>query len=141
MNLNDKASLPGRREFGKMAVGGALGGVLAGSAASAARAPLPKWAPGIKISVQSPIDPTDDDLLFAQQLGTEYVTIEPRSNIEPTAENYVKWRDRYASVGIKVWNIGNGRVHSMEEVTLNLPGRDAKIEEYLEFLNIPPKPA
>jgi mannonate dehydratase len=134
MNLTDKALLPGRRDFGKMALGSALGGVLAHPADSAARAPLPKLDPGIKISVQSPIDPTDDDLLFAQQLGTGWVNLEPRSTIEPTAENYIKWRDRYASAGLKVWNISNDRVHCMEEVTLNLPGRDAKIEEYKQFL-------
>jgi len=33
-----------------------------------------------------------------------------------------------------VWNIGNMSVHNMPEVTLNLPGRDAKIEEYKNYL-------
>jgi len=34
------------------------------------------------------------------------------------------------SAGLRVWNIGNSDVHNMEEVTLNLPGRDQKIEQY-----------
>ena len=34
------------------------------------------------------------------------------------------------AAGLKVGNIGNISVHNMSEVTLNLPGRDAKIEEY-----------
>ena len=38
------------------------------------------------------------------------------------------------AVGLKVWNIGNTSVHNMEEVTLNLPGRDKKIAEYQQFL-------
>ena len=32
------------------------------------------------------------------------------------------------------WNIGNSNVHNMEEVTLNPPGRDKKIEEYTTYL-------
>ena len=41
---------------------------------------------------------------------------------------------RYADAGITVWNIGNSNVHNMPEVTLNLPGRDQKIEEYKQYL-------
>jgi hypothetical protein len=33
-----------------------------------------------------------------------------------------------------VWNIGNTSVHNMPEVTLNLPGRDRKIEEYKQYI-------
>ncbi len=33
-----------------------------------------------------------------------------------------------------MWNIGNTSVHNMPEVTLNLPGRDKKIEEYKQYL-------
>ncbi|MCK5136999.1 MAG: mannonate dehydratase [Bacteroidales bacterium] len=35
---------------------------------------------------------------------------------------------------LKIANIGNGLIHNMEEVTLNLPGRDKKIEEYQQNL-------
>jgi mannonate dehydratase len=38
------------------------------------------------------------------------------------------------AAGLRVWNIGNSSVHNMEEVTLNLPGRDEKIEEYKQYL-------
>jgi len=38
------------------------------------------------------------------------------------------------NAGLKVWNIGNINVHNMPEVTLNLPGREAKIEEYKAYL-------
>src|SRR5437763_17011813 len=43
-------------------------------------------------------------------------------------------KQRYAEAGITVWNIGNPEVHNMPEVTLNLPGRDRKIEEYKNYL-------
>ena len=43
-------------------------------------------------------------------------------------------KKRYADAGITVWNIGNTDVHNMPEVTLNLPGRDQKIEQYKQYL-------
>ena len=43
-------------------------------------------------------------------------------------------KKRYADAGITVWNIGNTSVHNMPEVTLNLPGRDQKIEEYKQYI-------
>jgi mannonate dehydratase len=38
------------------------------------------------------------------------------------------------AAGLRVWNIGNSDVHNMEQVTLNLPGREEKIEEYKAYL-------
>jgi len=90
-------------------------------------------APGIKISVQSPATPTDDDLLFLRQLGVEYVSVGSPPELR-TAEGFIQIKKRYASAGVTVWNIGNMSVHNMPEVTLNLPGRDAKIEEYKKYL-------
>ena len=51
-----------------------------------------------------------------------------------TAEGFMQIKKRYADAGITVWNIGNTSVHNMPEVTLNLPGRDQKIEEYKQYL-------
>jgi mannonate dehydratase len=51
-----------------------------------------------------------------------------------TAEGFLEIKRRYANAGITVWNIGNTSVHNMPEVTLNLPGRDRKIEEYKTYL-------
>ena len=51
-----------------------------------------------------------------------------------TAEGFLQIKKRYADAGITVWNIGNSDVHNMPEVTLNLPGRDQKIEEYKQYL-------
>ena len=60
-----------RREFARTLLGGAafLSGV------RAARRPLDPLSPGIKISLQIPADFTADDLVFARQLGVEYVSI------------------------------------------------------------------
>jgi mannonate dehydratase len=67
----------------------------------------------------------------------EYVSL-PASETS-NAETFTKMRERYESAGIKVYNIGSGvgpsgSLHNMPEVTLNLPGRDQKIEEYKQYL-------
>jgi mannonate dehydratase len=100
--------------------------------ASGAKA-LEPLRPGIKISLQISGDATDEDLQFAQQLGVEYVSI-PSGGDKATYETFARLKTRVDSAGLKVWNIGNSNVHNMPEVTLNLPGRDQKIEEYKSYL-------
>jgi mannonate dehydratase len=100
-------------------------------AARAERRPLAPLAPGIKISLQIGANFTEEDLTFAKQLGVDYVSI-------PTAggkyETFASHKQRVEAAGLKVANIGNSNVHNMPEVTLNLPGRDQKIEEYKQYL-------
>ena len=114
-----------------------LARVFAGSAAAAG---LPAWAaeraleplsPGIKISLQIPNQFNQDDLTFAKQMGVEYVSIPTKGG------NYTVFSDfkqRVEAAGLKIANVGNSSVHNMPEVTLNLPGRDKKIEEYQQYL-------
>jgi mannonate dehydratase len=91
------------------------------------------WPPGIKISVQMPQDPSDEDLQFVQQVGCTYVNV-PGNAQTSSYENYIRLKSKVESFGLRVWNIGNSSCHNMEEVTLNLPGRDKKIEEYKQFI-------
>jgi len=93
--------------------------------------PLDPLSPGIKISLQIPGDFTAEDLVFARQLGVEYVSIPTRGG---TYETFARYKQRVEAAGLKVANIGNANVHNMPEVTLNLPGRDQKIEEYKQYL-------
>jgi mannonate dehydratase len=123
----------GRREFGKMTFAGAVGAAAYFTSAGTSSAEVRKNAPGIKICVQSSATPTDDDLLFIKQLGAEYVSVASTPELR-TAEGFLQIKKRYADSGITVWNIGNSSVHNMPEVTLNLPGRDEKIEEYKNYL-------
>src|SRR5262249_56505217 len=90
-------------------------------------------AKGIKVSLQISTDATDEDLQFVQQLGVGYVNI-PTGGHRATLENFVRLKQKVEAAGLKVWNIGNSNVHNMPEVTLNLPGRDQKIEEYKAYL-------
>jgi mannonate dehydratase len=88
---------------------------------------------GIKLCAQSGAKPTDEDLLFLKQMGAEYVSVASTPDLR-TAEGFMQIKKRYADAGITVWNIGNSSVHNMPEVTLNLAGRDRKIEEYKEYI-------
>lgn len=116
-----------RRDFARTLLGGAA--FL--HAATAAKRPLERLSPGAKISLQIPNNFTDEDLTFAKQIGVQYVSI-PTSG--GTYETFSSFKARVEGAGLKVANIGNSNVHNMPEVTLNLPGRDAKIEEYKQYL-------
>jgi mannonate dehydratase len=113
-----------------MALGGALGALVASHQSKAAVHPN---APGIKLCAQSDATPSDDQLLFLKQIGAEYVSVGAPPDMR-TAEGFLAIKKRYADAGITVWNIGNTSVHNMQEVTLNLPGRDRKIEEYKQYI-------
>lgn len=118
-----------RRSFAKLTALGSLSAV----SNSASKRPLEEWPKGVKISLQIPTDPTPEDLQFVQQLGVSYVNI-PTGGPRATYETFAGLKSRVEAAGLKVWNIGNSSVHNMPEVTLNLPGRDAKIEEYKQYL-------
>ena len=133
---NETAGLslhPDRREFGKLALTGTIGTTaLLGSAARSSKA-MEQNQPGIKLCAQSSAKPTDEQLLFLKQIGAEYVSVGSSPDLR-TAEGFTQIKKRYADAGITVWNIGNTDVHNMPEVTLNLPGRDEKIEQYKQYL-------
>ena len=125
MNSNDMD----RREFARWAFSAVGAAVFAGNAT----ATVHKSAPGNKLCAQSPATPSDEQLLFLKQIGAEYVSVGSTPELR-TAEGFQQIKKRYADAGITVWNIGNTSVHNMPEVTLNLPGRAAKMEEYKQDL-------
>ncbi len=122
-----------RREFSKLALGGAA--LLASSGTSAATLrPIP---PGIKIGTGGG-QPTEENMRFLKQLGVTWVSLGATPQTA-TAEGFIKMREQWEAGGFKVYNIGSGvgpsgSLHNMPEVTLNLPGRDQKIEEYLNYI-------
>ncbi len=133
LNSINSTFTPDRREFVKLAVGGALGGSALLAASAPAGASVHKSAPGIKLCAQTSAKPSDEELLFLKQMGAQYVSVASTPDLR-TAEGFLAIKKRYADAGITVWNIGNTSVHNMPEVTLNLPGRDQKIEEYKQYL-------
>ena len=124
---------PDRREFVKLAVGGALS---AAAMMYVTRRPRRRCTKALRASNSARrrrrSRPTMN-LLFLKQIGAEYVSVGSTPDLR-TAEGFSQIKKRYADAGITVWNIGNMSVHNMPEVTLNLPGRDQKIEEYKQYL-------
>jgi mannonate dehydratase len=122
-----------RRKFIKLAAGAVATSAVWNPLEAQAAAKLEPLPRGIKVSLQISTDATDEDLQFAQQLGVGYVNI-PTGGRKATLENFIQLKQRVEAANLKVWNIGNSNVHNMPEVTLNLPGRDQKIEEYKNYL-------
>jgi mannonate dehydratase len=116
----------------------AVAGAAALAAAPAAKAkemiPIP---PGLKIGV-SANNPSPEYMTYLKQLGVKWLSLAPRQS-EANAEGFRKQRETWEAAGFNVYNIGSGvgpsgSLHNMPEVTLNLPGRDQKIEEYLNYI-------
>jgi mannonate dehydratase len=124
---------PDRREFGRMALTGTLGAAAFLGSSNRGSAAGPPNKPGIKLCAQSAASPSEEQLRFLKQIGAEYVSVASTRDLR-TAEGFLQIKKRYADAGITVWNIGNPDVHNMPEVTLNLPGRDQKIEQYKQYL-------
>lgn len=122
-----------RRDLANVALGGAAALAAAGSA-SAKLIPLP---PGIKIGVSAG-QPNEEHMSYLKQLGVTWVSLAPDQKAAD-AEGFIRLREAWEKAGFKVYNIGSGvgpsgSLHNMPEVTLNLPGRDQKIEEYLNYI-------
>src|SRR5437667_9286378 len=122
-----------RRNFIKLAAGAVATSAVWKPLEAQAATKLESLSRGIKVSLQISSDASDEDLQFAQQLGVAYVNI-PTGGRKATLGNFIHLKQRVEAAKLKVWNIGNSNVHNMPEVTLNLPGRDKKIEEYKNYL-------
>ena len=90
-------------------------------------------SPGIQIATSLRPDATEEEMQFAQQLGVEWLIVGDPG--EHTPERYRVLREKFESHGLRIYTILNLHDgHNMEEITLNLPGRDAKIAAYLSYL-------
>jgi mannonate dehydratase len=88
---------------------------------------LEPLSPGIKISMQVDESVGDEDLTWIKQMGVEYLNVQTGKG-RATLENFIAIKKRMEAAGLKVWNIPNDDNRNIEEITLNLPGRDQKIE-------------
>jgi mannonate dehydratase len=92
--------------------------------------PLP---PGIKISMQVDESVSDEDLTWIKQMGVDYLNVQT-GNGRATLANFLAVKKRAEAAGLKVWNISNNENRNIEEITLNLPGRDQKIEWLKQYI-------
>ena len=89
---------------------------------------------GIQIGIQLRADATDEEMRFARQLGVQWVMVTPKEPFAHSKESYRAISERFKSRGLKIYRLGNNRCHNMEEITLNLKGRDEKLAEYLHYI-------
>ena len=89
---------------------------------------------GIQIAVQTSADATDEDLQFFQQLDIEWAMVGIRDPKQHSLDFYKRLVKRFGDFGIKIYHITNTSVENTPEITLNLPGRDEKIEEFKQFI-------
>jgi len=94
---------------------------------------LEPLSPGIKISMQVGESVSDEDLTWIKQMGVEYLNVQT-GNGRATLENFLAIKKRVEAAGLKVWNISNNDNRNIEEITLNLPGRDQKIEWLKQYI-------
>ncbi len=120
-----------RRKFAQGAMAGAA--LAPHAAAAAASKPLAPLTPGIKISMQVGEDVSDADMQWIQQMGIEYLNVQTGKG-RGTYDNFMSIKQRVERAGLKVWNISNNDNRNIEEVTLGLPGRDAKIEWLKQYI-------
>ena len=94
---------------------------------------IPNIPPGMKIAAQITPEPSEEDLQFLQQMGIEYVVLWTGGD-KASDEYYRSRRQLFEAAGLKVYGFGSFSVHNQDAITLNLPGRDEKIEEYKTHL-------
>ena len=68
-------------------------------------------------------EPSDDELLFARQLGVDCVYTWVRTQ-QRTYEYLARLRERVESYGLRLYNVGNMAVAKNDKIHLALPGRD-----------------
>lgn len=90
--------------------------------------------PGIQIGTYVDADASDEDLQFLQQLGVEWAMLHISEPRRQTADYYRECKARLARYGLQIYRISNVAVHNVPEITLNLPGRDEKIDEFCTFI-------
>ncbi|MGC9348880.1 MAG: mannonate dehydratase [Anaerolineae bacterium] len=93
----------------------------------------PDIEPGIKIAAQITPEPSEEDLAFIKQMGVGYVVLWTDGE-HASYDYYASRRKLFNEAGLKVYGFGSSSVHNQPKITLGLPGRDEKIEEYKQHL-------
>lgn len=87
----------------------------------------------VKLSMLIDADPSDDQLLFASQLGVTHVYT--WVSLEQTSLEYLAaLRSRVESFGLSLYNVGCMALGKSDKIHLALPGRDETIEQFSQFI-------
>ncbi len=90
--------------------------------------------PGIQIGTQLAEDADEEQLALARQLGIEWVMTTVHRLEDQNAAHYRQVVERFASYGLKIYRLANHSCHNMEAITLKLPNRQEKMDEYLAYI-------
>lgn len=91
------------------------------------------FRPGIKIAAQVTPEPSLADLAFIKQMGVDTVVLWT-SGDKASYEYYASRRELFEAAGLAIYGFGNRDVHNQDAIVLDLPNRDAKIDEYKQHL-------
>ena len=89
----------------------------------------PPLEPGVKIAIQAPPEPTEEDLQFYTQMGIRHAVLWTDES-KSSPEYYASRRELFARHGVQVYGFGNADVHNQPLLVLGGEGRQAKIEQY-----------
>lgn len=89
--------------------------------------------PKMKIALQASCEPSENELKFVQQMGLDQVVLWTDAS-KSSYEYYASRKKLYGDAGINVFGFGNRSVHNQDAIVLNLPGRDEKVEEYVNHI-------
>ena len=98
-----------------------------------AKHPMDNIEPGIKVTAQMSPEPTEEDLQFTRQMGVEYVVLWTDGE-HANYDYFMSQREIFENAGLKIYGFGNSDVHNQDAIVLNLPNRDAKIEQYKRYI-------
>ena len=90
--------------------------------------------PGIQIGTSVMDGVSDEHLQLLQQLDVKWAMYAIRERERHTADYYQQCKERLAAFSLQIYRIANQSVHNVPEITLNLPGRDEKVEEFCQFI-------
>ena len=79
-------------------------------------------------------EPSEEQLLFAKQLGLDCVFTWVRTPQHGEYDFLVALRKKVEDAGLTLYNVGGGGLAKSDQIHLALPGRDQKIEEFKSFV-------
>jgi mannonate dehydratase len=89
----------------------------------------------IKLSMYINPDPSDDELLFAYQLGIPCVYTWLNDD-QCNLETITRLRQRVENAGLQLWMAGSFTTGKSDKIHLALPGRDEMIERFQNFVRV-----
>jgi mannonate dehydratase len=87
----------------------------------------------IKLSMFVTPDPTEDELLFARQLGMDCVYTWVKDE-QRSYEYLASLRQKVETHGLTLWNVGSMSFGKNDKIHLALPGRDGAIAQFQKFI-------